>query len=551
MIAPPSPVSETRISLWTPFTFALFRTIWIASLVSNIGTWMQNVAGVWLVTTLTTSTLLVALMQTATSLPSFLLSVPAGALADLTDRRRMLLFTQGFMACMATLLGVLTLMGSITALGVLSFTFLLGMGAALNGPVWQTITPELIPRPVLPFALTLNGVSINVARAVGPAIGGVIISYFSPGYVFLLNGVSFLGTWVVIYSWQRNVAVSSVPAENFIGALRAGVRYVQYSPAIYAILIRAFTFSFGASAMWALLSIVVARRLQLDSGAYGVMLSWLGAGAVTGAFTTGKINRRFSVNHRVLIAIGMFTCTNLSLAFFPSVYMLYPVMFLSGMAWLMIMTSFNTTVQLNLPKWVQARVLSIYMLVFQGGMALGSVAWGTIADHLSLWMALVSAAAWLLLSAFLGIPFPISSAENLNLAPAEHWPEPAVQGDIDPDDGPVVVMVEYQVKVADIPAFRQSVDQLVRLRLRDGALRAGVFADVTNPTRITEFFYVATWGEHQRQHHRFTKEDLAIENRVIQFHTGAVPPRVTHYIAFPKAPNVDIALPFENMEGQS
>ena len=303
--------------------------------------------------------------------------------------------------------------------------------------------------------------------------------------------------------------------------------------------------------MWALLSIVVARRLQLDSSAYGVMLSWLGAGAVTGAFTTGRINRQFTVNQRILIAIFMFIATNLSLAFFPAVYWLYPVMFLSGMAWLMVMTSFNTTVQLNLPKWVQARVLSIYMLVFQGGMALGSVAWGTLADHFNLGIALAAAAAWLLISALLAIPFPISPAENLNLTPAEHWPEPAVQGEIDPDDGPVVVMVEYQVKASDIPAFRLAVDQLIRLRLRDGALRAGVFADVTNPTRITEFFYVATWGEHQRQHHRFTQEDLAIETRVIQFHSDATPPKVTHYIAFPKAPNVYIASPFENMEGHS
>jgi MFS family permease len=528
----------------------MFRAIWIASLVSNVGTWMQNVAGVWLVTTLTTSSLVVALMQTATSLPAFMLSVPAGAVADLVDRRKMLLATQGFMAVVATLLGVLTLSGGISAPGVLTFTFLLGLGTAFNGPVWQTITPELIPRPVLPFALTLNGVSMNVARAVGPAVGGLIIAYFSPGYVFLLNGLSFLGTWLVVYGWKRRAEVSNLPAEDFIGALRAGIRYVQYSPAIYAILVRAFAFTFGASAMWALLSVVIARRLQLDSGTYGVMLSWLGAGAVTGAFTMGKIRQRLTLNGRVLLAIGLFAGTNLALAFVPSAYGLYPVMFLAGTAWLMVMTSFNTTVQLNLPRWVQARVLSIYMLVFQGGMTLGSIVWGSLADRTSLGLALTVAAGWLLASVLLAIPFPIRSAEGLNLAPAGHWPEPDVRTDIDPDDGPVVVMIAYQVAAADLPAFRQAVGALVRLRLRDGALRAGIFTDVANPAKITEFFTVATWGEHLRQHHRFTKEDQLVEARVLQFHAGPAPPGVTHFIGFPMSSNVPLAPPFENLEGQ-
>ncbi|RZK60947.1 MAG: MFS transporter [Hymenobacter sp.] len=236
----------------TPFTYALFRAIWIASVVSNVGTWMQNVAGVWLVTTLTTSALLVALMQTATSLPAFLLSMPAGAIGDLIDRRKLLLATQGFMAVVAFGLGAFTFTGHITALEVLGFTFLLGMGAALNGPVWQAVATELVPRPVLPFAITLNGVSNNIARAIGPALGGLIIAYYSPGWVFMVNGISFIGTWLVVYRWQRQEEPSNGPAENFTGALRAGLRYVQYSPAIYGVLARTFAFSFGASAMWAL-----------------------------------------------------------------------------------------------------------------------------------------------------------------------------------------------------------------------------------------------------------------------------------------------------------
>ncbi|WP_345113945.1 MFS transporter [Hymenobacter algoricola] len=550
MTTPAATMPAAPATLWTPFAHAVFRAIWVAGLVSNVGTWMQNVAGVWLVTTLTTSALLVALMQTATSLPAFLLSLPSGVLADLIDRRRLLLFTQAFMAVVAAVLGVLTLTGGISALAVLGFTFLLGMGSALNAPIWQTVVTELVPRPVLPFAITLNGVSNNIARAIGPAIGGLVIAYYSPGFVFLLNGLSFLGTWAVVYAWRRTPTAVAGPAENFIGALRAGMRYVQYSPALYGVLVRTFAFSFGASAMWALVSVVVARKLHLSSGHYGTMLSWLGAGAVAGAFLMGRAGSRLNFNQRVLLGGLAFVGTNVALALFTAVYWLYPVMFLSGIAWLMVMTSFSTTVQLNVPKWVQARVISIYMLVFQAGLSVGSLVWGELADRTTLTVALLGAAGWMLLSSGLALPFPMRSGENLNLDPAGHWPTPEVQGEVDPDDGPVVVMVEYLVAPQDWPAFRQAAELLTRLRLRDGALRAGVFADMAHPERITEFFYVATWGEHQRQHLRFTKEDQAIEAQVQQFHTGSVPPHVTHFLAFPKSINVEVPMPLQNLEAQ-
>ena len=544
--APPAP----KVTLWTPFAFAVFRAIWIAGLVSNVGTWMQNVAGVWLVTTLTTSALLVALMQTATSLPAFLLSMPAGAMADLVDRRRLLLFTQGFMAVVAMGLGVLTLADGISAYGVLGFTFLLGMGAALNAPIWQSIATELVPRPSLASAITLNGVSNNIARAIGPAIGGAIIAYYSSGWVFVLNGVSFLGTWAVVYFWKRQPTVTNGPAENFIGALRAGLRYVQYSPAIYGVLVRTFAFAFGTAAMWGLLSVVVARRLHLSSGHYGVMLSWLGAGAVTGAVLMGRAGSRLTFNQRVLMGVLVFVGTNTALALVSQVYVLYAVMFLSGIAWLLVMTSFSTTVQLSVPKWVQARVISVYMLVFQAGLSVGSLVWGELADHLSLQTSLLAAAGWMLASTLLALPFPMRSAEGLDLDPADDRPHATGEAPIDPDNGPVLVMIEYQVAPADWPAFHQAAEQLTRLRLRDGALRAGVFADVAVPTRISEFFYVATWGEHQRQHHRFTREDQVVEGRVRQFHRGPEAPRITHFLAFPNTSNVEMATPIPTLESQ-
>ena len=568
---PPLPTASPAPGLRTPFTYSLFRAIWIASLVSNVGTWMQNVAGVWLVTTLTTSALLVALMQTATSLPAFLLSMPAGAIGDLIDRRKLLLFTQGFMALVALGLGVFALAGGIRAIDVLGFTFLLGMGAALNGPIWQTVTTELVPRPVLPFAITLNGVSNNIARAIGPALGGLIIAYYQPGWVFVLNGVSFVGTWMVVYHWRRAEQRDGGPAENFSGALRAGIRYVQYSPPLVAVLVRTGAFSLGASAMWALLSVVVARQLHLQSGSYAVMLSWLGAGAVAGAFLIGRIGYRLNLNRRVLLGSLMFVITNLALAsvgsgywlqyanthaWFAAInreYLLFPVMFLSGTAWLLTMTSFSTSVQLHVPKWVQARAVSIYMLVFQAGMSLGSIVWGELADRSTLTVALLAAATWMLGSLALALPFPMHQPEGLDFSPAEPWSDqlPAVEEAIGLDDGPVVVMIDYDVAAADHAAFRLAAQQLTRLRLRDGALRAGVFTDVSQSTRITEFFYVATWAEHERQHHRFTRDDQLVEAEVRRFHQGDAPPRVTHFLAFPRTPNVEMAAPPLQMAGSA
>ncbi|GAB3639188.1 MFS transporter [Hymenobacter arcticus] len=541
----PLPAAGPRPGLRTPFTYSLFRAIWIASLVSNVGTWMQNVAGVWLVTTLTTSALLVALMQTATSLPAFLLSMPAGAIGDLIDRRKLLLFTQGFMAVVALGLGAFALSGAIRAIDVLGFTFLLGMGAALNGPIWQTVTTELVPRPVLPFAITLNGVSNNIARAIGPAVGGLIIAYYQPGWVFILNGVSFIGTWLVVYNWKRAVQHEGGPAENFSGALRAGIRYVQYSPPLVAVLVRTFAFSFGASAMWALLSVVVARRLHLQSGSYAVMLSWLGAGAVSGAFLIGKIGHRLNMNQRVLLGSSVFVGTNLCLALVSSEYWLFPVMFLTGTAWLITMTSFSTSVQLHVPKWVQARAVSIYMLVFQAGMSLGSIVWGELADWANTEVALLVAAGWMLAGLALALPFPMHQPEGLDFSPAEQWSDqlPENEDTIGPDDGPVVVMIDYDVAPADHAAFRLAAQHLTRLRLRDGALRAGVFSDVSQPARITEFFYVATWAEHERQHHRFTRDDQQVEAEVRRFHQGEAPPRVTHFLSFPRTANVEVAAP--------
>nr|WP_293838723.1 MFS transporter [uncultured Arsenicibacter sp.] len=535
------PVAARPLRLWDAFAFPLFRAIWLAAFVSNIGTWMQNMAGVWLLTTLASSQVLVALMQTATSLPVFLLSIPAGALADLIDRRRLLLMTQGFMAVVALSLGIGTLLHIIRPEAILGFTFLLGIGAALNGPAWQSLTPELVSRQVLPVALTLNGVSINLSRAIGPALGGLIIAYYSPGYVFLLNGISFGATFLVIYRWQRTPVTRTLPVEDFVTALRAGIRYVWFTPLLHAILIRAFAFTFGASALWALLSLVVARQLHMDSGVYGLMLTWLGAGAVTGALVLTRLTQQLSANVRIFMAILAFMAVNVCIGLVTSLWVLYPVLFLAGMAWLMALTSLNVSVQLNLPKWVQARVLSIYQLVFQGGMALGSIVWGTVAGQYGLSVTFLLAAGWMAVSTLLAIPFRLPVGEVRDFSPAERSTHPTFTGVIQPEQGPVVVMVEYRVRMQDQPAFLKAMEELKRLRRRDGALRGGVFTDATDPERQVEFFVVASWAEHLRQHQRLTNDDLHIQQAVRQYHIGPDRPKVHHFVA-PSEDSMPVAM---------
>src|SRR2546426_7243532 len=283
-------------SVWSPLRNPLFRTLWLATVVSNIGTWMHNVAAAWLMTSLAPSPTMVALVQAATSLPVFLVALPAGAIADLVDRRRLLLLTQGWMLLAAGGLGALTLMGASTPWLLLTLTFALGLGAAMNAPAWQAIIPELITGSEVRAAVTLNGVGYNLARAVGPALGGLTVGALGSGAVFILNALSFLGVMVVLYGWKRPVGEHALPAEDAFGAMRSGIRYIRYAPALRAVLSRTAVFIFGGSALWALLPLVARQELALNATGYGVLLGCLGAGAVIGAALLPQIQRRLSTD---------------------------------------------------------------------------------------------------------------------------------------------------------------------------------------------------------------------------------------------------------------
>jgi MFS family permease len=516
-------------SAWSPLRQPAFRALWIAALVSNIGTWMQNVAGTWLMTSLTPSTTLVALVQSATSLPVFLVGLPAGALADVVDRRRLMLLTQAWMLVTAGALGVLTLLDVTSPWIVLAFTFALGLGAALYAPAWEAIQPEVVPRAEVPAAVALGGVSVNVARAVGPAVGGVLVAATGPGLVFLLNAVTFLVVIVVVARWRPAVQDRKLPPEHLLGAMRAGARYVRHAPELQAVLVRVGVFIVCSSAMWALLPVVARGELGVDALGYGVLLGCVGVGAVAGSTQLPRLRQRLSADLRVAGATVVFALVTLALAYVRNVVVLALVLLAGGVAWIILMASFNAAAQAAVPAWVRARGLAVYLVIFQGGMGLGSVVWGVVADQTSAPVALVAAALALIVGLGTTVRWRLQRGEALDLTSSAHWPEPIML--LEPAHGPVLVTVEYRVDPEQLREFAAAMQAVAQERRRDGALRWELFFDAADPGRCLETFLLESWVEHLRQHARVTMTDLASEARVRAFHIGNTPPVVSHFVA--------------------
>jgi len=469
-------------------------------------------------------------MQTATSLPVFLVGLPAGALADIIDRRRLLLFWQGWMLVAAGALGLLTLLGATTPWLLLILTFALGLGSAMNAPAWQAITPELVSRAELPAGVALNSVGFNIARAVGPALGGFAVAAAGPASVFLLNAASFVGVIIVLYRWNRLHRHNALPTERMVGAIRAGLRYVHYAPALDAVLVRVGVFISCGSALWALLPLVARQQLKLGSFGYGVLLGCLGLGAVFGAAFLPKVRQRFSVDQLVAIATVVFALATLALAYFHNLGLLCIALVAGGVSWMAIMSSLNVAAQTTAPSWVLSRALGIYQLVFQGGIAVGSAVWGTVAEHLGNPTALLIAAIGLIVGLTAAVRYRLTAVENLDLTPSLHWPEPSVVIELRPEDGPVLITVEYHIDPVRSRDFALVMHELRRVRRRDGAIRWGLFNDTANSSRYVETFVVESWLEHLRQHERVTVADRAVEERALAFHIGDAPPTVSHLI---------------------
>jgi MFS family permease/quinol monooxygenase YgiN len=526
------PAKDPAQSPWAPLQHKVFRVLWIASIVSNIGSWMHEVGAGWLMTSLSSSPLMVALVQAATTAPVFLLALPAGALADIVDRRRYLIASQVWMMLVAATLGVLTLSGVTTAGILLVCTFALGIGTAMMMPAWGAITPELVQRSELQAAIGLNTIGMNVSRSVGPALAGFIVALAGSGVVFLLNAVSFLAVIAALKNWQSKPRDSELPAERVVGAIRAGLRYARHSPELRAVLARCAAFFLFASAAWALLPLVVRKVLQSGPGTYGLFLACLGVGAIAGALLMPRMRTRVSRDGIVAGATGLYALAMLALAHSGNVYAAGAAMLLTGVAWISVVSSLMTAAQTALPAWVRARGLALFWVVFTGGMAAGSAVWGQVASWVGIPYALTAAAAGSLLGIAATWRYRIGRHDAADLSPSIYWPTPMLPVDPEADRGPVMVTVEYRIDPARADEFTDFMHrQIRRIRRRDGAFMWELFNDIDDPQRMVECFMVESWFEHLRQHERVTVADRDVMQLARSFHLAGEPPQVTHLVA--------------------
>jgi MFS family permease len=522
---------------FAPLKIPLFRDRWIASTISSVGTWMQDTAGTWLMTSLTASPLLIALMQTAASLPVLLLGLLAGATADIFDRRKLLIFWQAWMLGSVGILAVLTFVGYVSPWTLLAFTFLLNIGSAMNNPAWQAIVPELVPRDLIPDTVSLNAASNNLARAVGPALGGLMVAGFQrvhtgAGSVFALNAVSFAGVIWVLVNWKRiPLFKSALPSERIAGSIRSGLRYVRYAPDLQASLVRAFVFTFFISAIWSLLAVVARRDLKQGPLGYGILNGSLGVGAVVGATLLHRIRQRFTADQILGAATLYNVAVLLVLAFVRSPSIIIAVLILSGTAWTCTMSTINVSVQLAVPAWVQARALGTYMMTFQGGMALGAVLWGTIAERTSTPIALASAAGGLLVTFPFARRFRILHGPLPDHTPFQaRRPAPELAPDTEPTDGPVRISIEYRIPAENYAEFTQAIHRLRGVRFRDGAMRWGIYRDAIDPEHLNETFIMESWLDYLRSRERITAADELIRAQVRALHRDGDPPKTSYQI---------------------
>jgi MFS family permease len=529
---PQVPGGSSPGAAFAPLRVGTFRDMWVAQFASNIGSWMQTVGAQWLMLSLTTSAVPVALIQTASSLPVLLFAVPAGAVGDLVDRRRFILWSQALMLVAAVALGVLTLAGLATPWLVLALLFAVGSGQALNAPTWQTLQPELVPRAQRPQAIALGSVNQNLARAVGPAIGGLLIVLTSAGWVFVVNAATFLAVLAVVYRWHGGArAVSAIPAEHTGSAIRAGGRYVANSPVLRTVLVRAGVFVFFASALWALLPLTANSRLHLGSGGYGVLLGAVGLGAVSGAFALPRLRDRCSTDAIVAVASVALGGVALVLALVPVAVIVGAALAVGGLAWILVLATLNSVYQASLPNWVKARGMGWYLIVFQGGNAIGSAVLGIGAQEAGLTATLVIAAGGLVLGPLMAFRFPLRAIDPQQLQPAGDWPSPQL---VDPDavaGGPVLVRIEYHAQPGREAELLEALAELRYSRRRTGASSWRVWHELERPGRYVESFMLASWDQHLRQHERVTVADRARQQRVRDLLAVDQPPLVTHMIA--------------------
>ncbi len=493
----------------SPWRSPIFRSVWTANLASNFGGLIQTVGAAWMMTALGASSQLIALVQTATVLPIMLLSLPAGALADSHDRRILMLIAQIFMLVVSAALAICAAFGVLTPWLLLGFTFLIGCGTSLKNPAWQASVGDMVPRPALPAAVAMNGMGFNIARSLGPAIGGVIVAALGAAAAFAINAVSYIGLIAVLARWKQPSSPKLLPPERLGLAIEAGLRYVAMSPNLRVVLIRAATFGVGASAIPALMPLIARDLVGGGALVYGLLLGAFGIGAVGGASGRNRLRSRMS-NEGLVRSAGVALALGAGVsAISPWAFITLPALALAGAGWVLALSTFNVSVQLASPRWVVARTLSIYQMAVFGGMAAGSALFGWLTDTHGVAFSLLVAAGAQIAAVALGFALSLPDAEALDLDPLDRFREPETDVPIEPRSGPIVVTVEYRIPEDRLVAFLTAMSERRRIRRRDGAHGWRLLRDLGDRGLWVERYHVATWLDYVRHNTRRTRADLA------------------------------------------
>lgn len=517
-------------SVWAPLKHPAFRILTIGNVAILLGGWMQDIAVAWLMTSLAPEPIMVALLQTAIYLPFVVLSLPAGAIADIFNRRTVLLCSQVWVFIGVIILGLLTINGAMTSWLLLLLLFLVGLGWAMYSPAWNALAPELVPKEELENAIALNAASFNFCRGIGAAIGGVVVGSSGPGTAILINAASMIAMLSALIWWRPAPKESYQPAERVVGAMKAGMRYVRHSEALRAVIIKTVVFVACASAVWSFLPLMAKEQYGLDAAQYGIVLSLFGVGNLLGATVIPVARKRLSMDLLFIISALIFAASMGALPFIHNFALACITMFFAGLVWIMVNASLNAGVLTSVPAWVRARAIAVFLLTFQGCLAGGSLFWGTFASYTSMPIALLTAAALLIVGTLCSAPFKVVSSEQSDLR-TPRAPEPNIIKEPHPDHGPVLVTVEYLIDPESMSDFRQTMAALEVLRRRNGAYQWYLFGDLAKAGRYVETFFVENWGEYLRHTQRGTVDDNNAEKRANQFHLGDGPPPISHMLA--------------------
>jgi MFS family permease len=519
-------------SALSPFRYPVFRGIWIASLLSNFGSLIQSVGASWMMLSIARSPDMVALVQASTALPIMLLSLVAGAMADNMDRRRVMVFAQIFMLSVSLALSICAWAGLVGPWTLLLFTFAIGCGSAFFAPAWQASVGDMVPRPEVPGAVALNSMGFNIARSVGPAIGGAIVAAAGAAAAFGVNAASYIALLIVLARWQRPPRTNALPSETLVIAMGAGLRYVWMSPHIRTVLLRAAVFGFGASSILALLPLVAKHLVAGGPLTYGLLLGAFGVGAVAGALGAARLREKLSTEAIVRWAGCILALAAAMVAVSTFLVLTMAALLLAGAGWVLSLSTFNVSVQLSAPRWVVARALALYQMAAFGGLAAGSWLWGELAADLGISAALLISAGAVLICVVLGRWAPLSQAGELNLDPlrTQMWNAPTTTVPVDERTGPVVITVEYIIDESDVEEFLGRMNERRRMRRRDGARNWRLLRDLSDPHLWIERYETPTWLDYIRLNNRATQDDASVPTRLRELHRGTEGPRVRRRI---------------------